>query len=183
MGRSVNYLNRASGVIYINHEVSEDVICEYCGNDNTSKLDEDNDQGHNNICNDCNKTFEGYPLDPELEWDFFTENIEDILKNRIPSLDILDRKHSRWEGNEVRIFAENKLVEFGISEYCGLVSISVRPIDNEYSWGKEGLAINWIQQTWPGLRDDIIKSFPKDALYKIGTFSNGEGVYQLLKQD
>lgn len=185
MGRSVDYLSRAIGIAYINYDTSA-ISCDHCGSTNVSALDEDekdaNEYGHDHSCNACSKTFEGIEPDAKFEWECFTDNIEEILKQRIPSIDILDRKHSRWDGRETRIFAENKLAEFGISEYCGLVSISVRVIEDDYSWKYEALAKRWIEKVWPGIQDAIAEAFPTSALRRIGGFSNGEGVYELVKK-
>lgn len=181
MGRSVNYLSNALGITYINLDIPDTAYCDNCGNSNTEKIEE-LENGHNHTCSDCKKTFEGYPPDAGIEWEFFTESIEELLKRRIPSIDILTGKDARWDNRETKIFAENRLVEFGISEYCGLVSISVRPIQDDYSWRIEGLAKRWIEKTWPGIQKDIVESFPTSALKKIATFSNGEGIYELAKQ-
>lgn len=182
MGRSVSYLRNAIGIAYIHFDNEEQTFCDKCGNANTTTLDEDTDEGHNHLCEDCNITFEGYPTDPQFEWNCFVECIEDILKKRIPSIDILDRKNSRWDDRETRIFAENNLAEFGISEYCGLVSISIRVIEDDYAWKYEALAKHWIAKVWPGIQAAIVETFPTTALCKVGNFSNGEGVYTLAKQ-
>lgn len=180
MGRSVDYLNHAIHIAYVNLDLFS-ISCQYCGSTDVSELETDYD-GNNHQCNNCNKLFEGYESDPEIEWDFLMDAIEEILRERVPSITIFNRKQSKWEGNEVRIFAENNLAEFGISEYCGLVSISVRVIEDDYSYKYESLARNWINKTWPGIQSLITKRFPDSTLRRIGGFSNGESVYELIKQ-
>lgn len=185
MGRSVDYLSRAIGIAYIHLDTSS-ITCHHCGSTNVHAIEEHERESvateDNHSCLDCKKSFEGYEPDAQFEWECFTDNIEEILKQRIPSIDILDSKHSRWDGRETRIFAENKLAEFGISEYCGLVSISVRVIEDDYSWKYEALAKRWIEKAWPGIQDAIAEAFPTAVLKKLGSFSNGEGVYELVKK-
>lgn len=134
----------------------------------------------NYLSNALGISYIAYESENDDDWEYFMDSIHDLLQKRIPSIDILYGQ-SKWEGNEVRIFAENSLAEFGVSEYCGLVSISVRPIQDDYSWLREGLAENWIKKTWPGIQQAINKAFPNSSLKKIGNFSNGEGVYELAK--
>lgn len=129
MGRSVDYLNNASAVIYC-HIDSED----------------------------------------EYAFDDFFDNVKTELQDKYPSLDTCDR----WDGRETRIFLESNLVEIGISEYCGLVSVSIRP--NQRMGANESLAENWISKTEAGIRK--ICSNYSQTLRKVGTFSNGEGVFE-----
>lgn len=129
MGRSVDYLNNASEVIY------------------------------------CY-------IDSEDEYAF-----EDFYYNL--TNDLLDKYHlldtcERWDGKETKIFLESKLVEIGISEYCGLVSVSIRP--NQYRGANDYLAENWIAKTEAGFRK-ICANY-SETLRKIGTFSNGESIYE-----
>lgn len=130
MGRSVNYLNSSTEILYLPFETEDEF---------TSKED----------------------------WQWFKDDISDRLIELAPSL----AKSKRWEGNEVRIILENNLVEVGLSEYCGLASISIRP--HQLYWTKEGLARKWISQIWPKVQ----KEFETQRLERAGIFSNGESVY------
>jgi hypothetical protein len=91
-----------------------------------------------------------------------------------PSLDKCDR----WEHREDHIILESSLVEISIAEYCGLTSLSIRPhrdIENSYydsDKGKLNLAVRWINQVWPKIDSRFAQA------RKIGTFGNGEAVYQ-----
>lgn len=107
------------------------------------------------------------------DWNWFKDDITERLIEIAPSLTQVTR---RWNSNEVRIILENDLVEVGLSEYCGLASVSIRPNENRRNT-KEALANKWISQIWP----KFIKMYDKTRLNKIGTFSNGEGVYELIK--
>lgn len=131
MGRSVGYLNNASGVAYIDVRDMED----------------------------------------SFEWDLMVEEIEENLTAKYPSLYSCDE----WEGREEHIFLKNNLINIAMSEYCGLATLSVAPRDDfYYSEPHEGLANRmadyvgkYIEETFGEYR-------------KLGTFSNGEGVYERI---
>lgn len=99
-------------------------------------------------------------------WEDFTEDITDQLQDKFQSLEECDR----WEGNEDHIILENTFVEIGISEYCGLASVSVR-VHEDIDEGRRGLAERFIGAVETKLKD-------MSQLKKVGTFSNGEGVYE-----
>jgi hypothetical protein len=143
MGRSVNYLSRATKVSYLHVE--------------TTWIDEETKE----------------EIEDNFWYDDLKDNIESSLKTLYPSLTNCER----WDGNEVFIFLENNLVEIAISEYCGLVSISIRP--NSHWSTKEQLAEHWINKVWHKAEEKF-KDF-SDVLVKQGTFSNGESVYSLSK--
>lgn len=104
----------------------------------------------------------------EMAFDDLFSDIEWSLVTTFPSLNVV---RDEWDGRETRIFIRNRLVEFGVSEYCGLVSISVRVYDEELS----GLATNWVDKNW-----SKIETLVGANLRKVGSFSNGEGVYQKI---
>jgi len=178
MGRSVDYLSHAKAVTFIDNSNSCLVTCHYCGNTNVTALDEDNDEGHNHICNECDKTFEGYEPDPDpqFEWDCFTDSLYEVLQECCPSLNIMTGKERRWDGRETSLIADNVFCEIGLSEYCGLVSVSIRVNEHYEPDNKIGMAENWIKKTWPNVEKALNKRFT--TLRKIATFSNGEGVYE-----
>jgi len=140
MSRSVNYLNDAVYVGYINFQ---------CDSENID-------------------------VDSEYEWECFRDWLADELKAKYKSF---FREWDKWEGNETRIILENNFVSVGLSAYCGLVSISIAPRYSEYG-DFENLAINWINQVSSGV-DKILASCPwGEQLNKVGSFSNGEGVFE-----
>lgn len=110
-----------------------------------------------------------------LEWEQFRDDLIDTLMARFPSLSPPSR--DRWEGNEVKIILENGLVEVGLAEYCGVVSLSVRPRQDDRYYSTSGLAERWALQSektfeticsaWGGMR-------------RVGRFSNGESLYEKL---
>jgi hypothetical protein len=140
MGRSVNYLNRATKVTYIHNEVGY--------------TDEETNEW----------------IEDEFWFDDLFGNVKYGLKAIFPSL----TECERWDNRETKIFLENNLVEIGISEYCGLVSISVRP--NERIDANENLANNWIENVWDKAENKMAEF--STLLNRVGTFSNGEGVFE-----
>ena len=108
----------------------------------------------------------------EFAFDDLYGEINCRLKAKFKSLD----RVNEWDRRETRIFLENKLVQFGISEYCGLVSISVR-VNERYS-EYNGLAEKFVDKNWDSVIA-ILKDY-SDVYAKDGTFSNGESVYSKI---
>jgi hypothetical protein len=104
----------------------------------------------------------------DMAFDDLYENITYDLMGVFPSLKVV---RNEWDNRETRIFLRNRLVEFGISEYCGIVSVSVQVYDEELS----GLASSWVDKNW-----DRIEGLIGANLRKVGSFSNGEVVYQKI---
>jgi len=149
MGRSVDYLNRAERVNYFEWPT----IWAY---------DEDTDRD----------------VETDELWDArdVIEDIQETITSNYPGFDSC----SRWDGRETHIILEGYGLEIGLSEYCGLASLSVRVDEGplEYSEDDEAYetdrqkALNWINDNW----DEATKYW--NRLKKIGTFSNGEGVFE-----
>lgn len=115
-------------------------------------------------------------------WNFFEEGLTELLAETCESLNILTGKNKRWDGRETVIIAENGFCEIGLSEYCGLVSVSIRVIRDDYSWKYEGLATHWINKAWPKIEAAMLKKYGSSMLRKVGSFSDGEGIYEQVKQ-
>lgn len=110
-------------------------------------------------------------LNDEFAFDDLFGNIKYGLMAKYPSL----QECERWGGREDRIFLQNNLVEIAISEYCGLVAISVRP--NEYYGANEALAENWIDRVWLGAEKKLSEF--STVIRKVATASNGEAFFEL----
>jgi len=109
-------------------------------------------------------------FDSEFEWDWFYEDLINILCEKYPSLYTVKNK---WDGRETRIILENDLCQIGLSEYCGLVSVSIRV--NEY-YEYYNIAESWINR----INFERVLNERFNTLRKIGTFSNGESVYEKI---
>lgn len=123
---------------------------------------------------------------PSTCYDFlsFQDLIEDLRNDlicKLPSLKIADKFES-----EDHIILENFHCEIAISEYCDLACLSIRvnKYINEYNWNDRNyipIAENWINKIKHHL-DKTIEDITGHRLVKIGSFSNGEGVYQIAKK-
>jgi hypothetical protein len=149
MGRSVNYLNNSERVNYFEWPT----LWAY---------DEETDKD--------------IKTDEYEEASFVIEDIQEYITSLFPEFE----KCSRWEGNEVHIILEGYGLEIGLSEYCGLTSLSVR-IDqsildyfdtDEEAEEEYQKCLTWINDNW----DEASKYW--NRYRKIGTFSNGEGVFE-----
>lgn len=125
--------------------------------------------------------------DEDLARIFFSDMIDNLIceiKSKLPSYQDVS-KDRLWDGRESHIILQNNLCNIGISEYCGLVSLSVAPRSELNYYGSEGqykenFAVphaNAIRKTLEKCLDNI----GMNRLYKQGTFSNGESFYQSVK--
>ena len=106
----------------------------------------------------------------DFAFDDAVANVVCELKAKYPSLDKPYRP--RYVGNEGRVILENKLVSIVVSEYCGLVALSV-----VVEAGYGALAERFADKFDFG---DVAGYFGPE-LRKLGTFSNGEAVFRLAK--
>ena len=83
----------------------------------------------------------------------------------------------KWDGNETSIILTGYGTEIGLSEYCGLASLSIRIDENEldrfidYQEQYDKIEA-WINENWAKISQGY------NQYNKIGTFSNGENVYE-----
>lgn len=108
----------------------------------------------------------------------FIEDVQNIFTDRYPSFNEVDK----WQGREVRIIAENDFCSLAVSEYCGLSSISVAVRDDLYYSIPEQLAENWLNRCAGNMSAMLTKCYP-NGLSKVGSFSNGESVFERVKND
>jgi len=147
MGRSVDYLTNALFVAYIDTD------------DIGWNVDEETGE----------RSYDEWIAGEQ--WKMFKEGLIENLQDIAPSLQEPSKK--RWDVRETLIILENSHCEIGISEYCGLTSLSIRIIEDDYHF--DGLAEQWIKSVWPKMKAMIDKNY--SSLNRVGTFSNGEGVY------
>ena len=125
----------------------------------------------------------GQQEDGEINEDIYTMDCEDFISNlqygikaRLKSYYIPDK--NTWDNNETKIILQNNLCNIGISEYCGCWSLSVA-VKNDYDI-KEALANNHADKIRNTL-EKCINEFDGKVLNRIGTFSNGCGVFEYKK--
>ena len=111
-------------------------------------------------------------IEAQDNWDYFIEDLKDRLKVKYKSLSECDK----WLDREDYAILENDLVYIGLSEYMGLVCLWVVPKDfNYYEENKLNLAIKWCNSIEKG----FLKEFSQ--LRRLGTFSNGESVFERME--
>lgn len=105
-------------------------------------------------------------IDVDFGWDDFKDDLRSIGKANWASFYDSDV----WVGREDKAILENKFAYIGVSEYCGLASVWLVAKDDDYV--NPNIRDAWI--------DRISAKFDKvfGELVKVGTFSNGESVYQ-----
>lgn len=156
MGRSVMTLSGAEVVAYNRFEPSH--YCETC---------EDFCEEHQDelFC-------ESY-CDHSEEFTDFLEWVKEYAQELFPSMDETDE----WEDREVHIVMKNAHSVIGVSEYCGVVSISLGAnYDRQGYWADDSelanLGAHWRRQ----VEKKFLSAFGEMTL--IGRFSNGEAVFE-----
>lgn len=110
--------------------------------------------------------------DQSFEWECYLDDIRDnVLPEIFPSL----TKCNRWQDREDHIIAENGRCEISISEYCGCVAVCLAPLDPDSAFD-----CAWCERSAKKFRNTFHKIFKGSAMTRMGTFSNGESVYQKL---
>ena len=174
MGRSVSTPNNTALVEYL-HLEQDRYYCHDCGETFNETSLAEQACGHTHYtCPHCG-SMDFSEQDSQLLYDDFNEGLETLLKEAFPSLEPV----TKWLGREDKAILENAYAYFGWSEYCGLVAVWVAA--KEKDWNASG--------AWYAMRDKWIASIEKKfaktvakawgtPLTKLGTFSNGEAVFQ-----
>jgi hypothetical protein len=156
MGRSVS---KPNGSIVCYDDVSNLGYVKICPECDCTNFDD--------ICDNCGHDIssEEFIYDEEQADCDFESYIEDLTNSLIKKYPTLTRC-DKWLGREDHAILENDKSYVGISEYCGLMSIWMVAKDDEPG-----------AERYVKVREkSFVKSF--GSLRKIGTFSNGEGVYE-----
>ena len=107
------------------------------------------------------------------DWDDFIADCTGQLKKLYPSFTACDK----WLGREDHAILENSFAYFGISEYMGLVSLwLVAKEGDDYGDEQAGLRERWTEQVGGRFEKEF------SELHKLGTFSNGEAVFERAKK-
>ena len=103
------------------------------------------------------------------------QDIQESIISEFPEFD----RAKKWEGNEVSIILAGYGAKIGLSEYCGLASLSIaidedqlpNAWDDNYDEVYEDTE-RWINENWPRI------SAGYSQFNKIATFSNGEAIFE-----
>ena len=77
-----------------------------------------------------------------------------------------------WVGREDHAVLENNLAYFGISEYCGMLSLWVLPKEDFIN-----LSVNWTNQIADKFKKAVKNSFG-EVCVAVGRFSDGTSLYE-----
>ena len=110
---------------------------------------------------------------------FVIEDIQESIISEFPEY----QRSQKWDGREVSIILKGYGTEIGLSEYCGLTSLSIRIDEDQlpYSWDDNYDEVyndveKWINENWAKI------SAPYNELNKIAVFSNGEAIFEKTKK-
>jgi hypothetical protein len=151
MGRSVSY-PRGAIVAYAPTPCDDD-YCARCVDAVADCECEPDDQMH---------------IESQTDWDWLKDGLRMRAKALFPSLWEADD----WRGREDHTLARNSLVDFGVSEYCGLMAVWIAPRTDLENAGSKYLAARWMAQVTP----KFLAEFGEYA--RLGGLSDGTSVYQ-----
>lgn len=106
----------------------------------------------------------------QIQWDDWLDYISEQLVAKMPSLEPCEE----WLGNEDKAILENRFCYVGVSEYCGLACLWLVPKDTSDYTGDYSLEP--LQNRWLDGAAGKVENLSE--LVKLGTFSNGEAIYE-----
>ena len=173
MGRSVSTPTNTVLVEYL-HLEQDRYYCHDCGEAFNEASLAEQACGHTHYtCPHCG-SMDFSEQDSQLLFDDFNEDLKTLLKEAFPSL----TADEKWLGREDKALLSNSYAYFGWSEYCGLVAAWVAAKEEDWnSSAWEAMRDRWIASIEKKFAKTIAKSWGT-PLTKLGTFSNGESVFQ-----
>ena len=117
-----------------------------------------------------------HDIEDDVEFSDMMEYIADQISCKYKSFDNVIQEE-KWVGDEGRIILENQIIQVAITEYCGLAAVSfiVDPEAEEYNYTALAQRLIPYIETYTA---KLLKKSGYDVLSRIGTFSNGVGVYE-----
>jgi len=109
------------------------------------------------------------------EWNDFMDSLKYVILTKYKSFE--DDDH--YIGRELTSVLSNQHAQIVVSEYCGLASVSLAPI--EFDGYGEDSSLQNIANAWCNLVSDNFKKLIDkhfNSLNKVATFSNGESMYE-----
>lgn len=174
MGRSVSTPSNTVLVEYI-HLEKERYERHDCGETFNEASLAEQACGHTHyVCPHCG-SMDFSEQDDQLLFEDFSDDLETLLKEAFPSL----TADEKWLGREDKALLSNAYAYFGWSEYCGLVAVWVAAKEPGYpsSQAWEAMQGKWIASIEKRFAKTVGKAWGT-PLRKVGTFSNGEAVFQ-----
>ena len=122
-------------------------------------------------------------------WDDFLDDVRQILNGEagVDSGMMINghaftgfdgyKEDDRWAGREDHVILSGELSEISVSEYAGVVAICLAPLDPDNDSHRSAC-----HRAAPYFYALLQSAFGSAALKKVGTFSNGESVYETIIQ-
>lgn len=107
----------------------------------------------------------------QFDYECFIERLEELLNDKYKSFWSVEE----WTHNEAKMILKNCFANIQVCSYNDLVSVSLC-LNATNDDQEDALAKNWIERISKGFNELIKQNFGK--LNKLGTFSNGCGVYK-----
>ena len=132
---------------------------------------------------DCSGVLD--PDAPEWAWQYFVEDLRNVLTGDAginSGLLVNDKPFTgfdgytdanRWAGQENKVILEGELTEISICEYFGIAAICLAPLDPDEPSHRHAC-----EHAAPYFNALLRAAYPKSFLNKVGTFSNGESIYE-----
>lgn len=165
MGRSVSYATGAAWVLYCDPGLYENEACYECVAE-SGAVDPECD-----VCDGAGEIEADYDT-CKWRWDDFLDCLRSEFQRAFPSMYECDE----WVGREDRAVLENRHAYIGVSEYMGLVSVWCKPKESYSDEPSTALAEHWAACIEAKAKRTLDRFTSR--LVRLGTFSNGEGVYQ-----
>ena len=157
MGRSVSVLSDARHVTYFEYPTF---------------TEPDEDEGQ-----------DGEEREEPMEWEWVVDDLTNSISEAKLEFDAVKKK---WDGNEVSILFENEFAQIGFSEYCGLCSFAIRVNEEPFNYLLDDEIADalknsedWIDEHW----GTICKAIGYKQLTRVGGFSDGTSVYELVNKE
>ncbi|MCE4369735.1 hypothetical protein [Xanthomonas hortorum] len=173
MGRSVSYARDSVWVLYagLPEDDRQTFCCLACGE---AVVEADQAPA---ACPHCGHSgFRNEPaFPPDVQRDDFCEDLRAVFMQAFPSLSPCDK----WLGREDYALLENGLVYIGVSQYYQLISLWCVPKPST-QWGRDTTPL--AEQWAASIEDRAAWILGRSAirLVRLGTMSNGEGVYRRI---
>ena len=113
-------------------------------------------------------------LEESDDWEDFIYFLQQVIRDKYPSF--IECK--KWLDREDQVVLENQHAYVVVCGYGNVASISLVAKEHDADDAAFYLAKRWAEQVGASFLKTIHKAYPSHSLGRLGTFSNGESVYQ-----
>jgi hypothetical protein len=169
MGRSVMTLSNATAIAYDYMEPDEEFYRERFNEDVEEGFKDEDDDFEQFMWNDWND------FGAQSDFEAILDSTQYILKELWPSFEDADE----WVERECHVIAQNAHSIVTISEYCGSIAICLGARYDRDDYYADSTELANLGEHW---RKQIADKFEQTfgGMRKLGTFSNGESIYEKI---